>query len=413
MPDKRSRRLAILIALLLLATTSAADEQALIEGPWRGEITLNGQQVPFNFEVSRQADQLVVEYLNAAERLPVEQIRWSGTTLELNFPSYSAALTARVTGSDLRGEIRLVRPGTVHVLPVRAQRGLTHRFFAAPEKASADLTGRWAMNLGSLPGGSSQPAVGLLTQQGTTLSGTVMIDSGDYRYLAGEVRGQRLYLSSFDGGGVQLWLGELREDGTLAGSFNSVTARDVQWSARPDATARVADPGTLTRMRADDARLAFSFPDMDGRVVSLADARFRDKVVLVILAGTWCATCHDEARTMGPIYAQYASRGLEVIYLMYEYTEDFAAAEPQLQAWRARYGITHPMLFVGDTARDTRGRALPMLTEVVAFPTSIFVDRAGLVHKIHTSFPGPATGAAHEQYKSQFRSTMESLLNDD
>ncbi len=403
-------RLVIVALVVLLAGSGCAREDAIAEGPWRGEIELNGHQVPFNFVVAREAGRLSVTYFNAGEQLPVEEVVWEGPQLGLNFPSYSSTLTARVAGDALSGEIRLVRPGKTHSLPIRARHGATHRFFAEPAADAADLGGRWAMQLGNLAGGASQPAVALLKQEGTTLTGTVMIDTGDYRFLAGEVRGRSLYLSSFDGGGVQLWRGELDERGQLSGTFNSVTARDARWSAYRDEAATVADPAAMTTMKSADARLEFSFPDLDGRTVSLSDEKFGGKVVLVILAGSWCATCHDEARTMMPIYAEYASRGLEVVYLMYEYTTEFAAAEKQMRAWRARYGIPYPMLFVGDTARDTRGRALPMLTDVVAFPTSIFVDRNGAVRQIHTSFPGPATGAAHETYKADFRALVEQLL---
>jgi peroxiredoxin len=379
-------------------------------GPWRGEITLHGQQVPFNFEIQQGAAGLAVRYLNAADRVSVEDVRWDGRELQLNFPSYSSRLTARLTAGVLRGEIELVRPGRRHRLPFTAQAGATYRFFAEPDAQAADFGGRWAMQLGNTTDGTTEPAVAIFEQRGAALTGTVMLQSGDYRYLQGDVRGRRFALSAFDGGGVQLWQGELAADGSTGGTLHTVTSNGARWTARRDAAARLADPATLTTMRAGVTRLEFSFPELDGGEVSLADERFRGKVVLVILAGSWCANCHDEARTMGPIYAAYRDRGLEVVYLMYEYTDRFVDAAPQMRAYRERYDITAPMLYVGSSARDTRGRSLPMLNDVYAFPTTIFVDRRGDVRKIHTAFAGPATGAAHVEYQREFRATVESLL---
>jgi thiol-disulfide isomerase/thioredoxin len=392
--------------LLLLAACGPA-EPPLREGPWRGEIALADRQVPFNFEVRRTRAGWDVAYLNGPERMPVEKVTLEGETLHLDFPSYSAQLAADLSGDTMTGEITLARRDGLHRLPFRAVHGPTHRFFPEPAARAADLGGRWAVRIES--DGTIEEGIGLLEQQGSRLTGTIRQQFSDQRYLAGEVRDDALYLSTFDGNGVQLWLGTLGADGTLSGTFDSVTTRGARWTARRDGAVDLAEPATLTYLEPGE-RLRFTFPDLDGRLVSLDDERFRGKVTLVILAGSWCPTCHDEAKTMGPIYAEYAAQGLELVYLMYEYSPDFATAEPQMRAYRARYGITHPMLFVGASTRETRAESLPMLNDIVAFPTTIYVDRKGTVRRIHTAFPGPATGQAHEDYKREFRATVEALL---
>ncbi|MBM4197576.1 MAG: TlpA family protein disulfide reductase [Gammaproteobacteria bacterium] len=400
-----------LATLLTLAGSAAvADPANLAAGPWRGEIGLNGQMVPFNFEVIRESGSLAVHYLNGAERMPVELVSADGNSLAFDFPSFAATLRATHDGSSMRGTIGLLRQNSRHELPFSARQGPRYRFFATPSQKPDRVDGIWSMTISDPTDGDEEAAIATFTQQGAALAGSVLTATGDQRYLAGEMRDSTLLLSAFDGGGVRLWRGELGADGVLRGTLDTVTSVATPWIARRDANAALGDPRTMTGMKAGAGPLAFSYPDMDGRNVSLADAAYDGKVVLVILAGSWCATCHDEARVMGPIYAEYASRGLEVLYLMYEYTADFAAAKPQLSAWRRRFAIEHPMLFVGDTGRDTRGRSLPMLTDVVAFPTTIFVDRAGQVRTILTSFPGPATGEPHEAYKRDFRRTVEALL---
>ncbi|MFM9075840.1 MAG: TlpA family protein disulfide reductase, partial [Bacteroidota bacterium] len=56
--------------------------------------------------------------------------------------------------------------------------------------------------------------------------------------------------------------------------------------------------------------------------------------------------------------------------------------------------------------------ALPMLREVVAFPTTIYVGRDGKVKKIHTGFNGPGTGVHYERFIEEFNSTVDGLLKD-
>jgi hypothetical protein len=115
---------------------------------------------------------------------------------------------------------------------------------------------------------------------------------------------------------------------------------------------------------------------------------------------------------MGPLEAEFRDRGLEVVDIMFEYSGDFAEAAPQLTAFRDRYQVDHPILFAGDSSRETRVEKLPMLNDIMAFPTTIFIDRRGKVRRIHTAFPGPATGQEHEDYKREFRAFVDMLLSE-
>jgi len=47
--------------------------------------------------------------------------------------------------------------------------------------------------------------------------------------------------------------------------------------------------------------------------VAYTDARFRDKVVIVSIGGSWCPNCHDEAAFLAPLYRERHARGLEIV----------------------------------------------------------------------------------------------------
>ena len=67
--------------------------------------------------------------------------------------------------------------------------------------------------------------------------------------------------------------------------------------------------------KADSAPFAFAFPDLEGRIVRSDDPRFRGKVLLVDIFGTWCPTCHEAAPVLTELYRTRKSRGLEMVGL--------------------------------------------------------------------------------------------------
>jgi len=74
------------------------------------------------------------------------------------------------------------------------------------------------------------------------------------------------------------------------------------------------------------------------------------------------------------------------------------------------YKKRYPMLVAGVADKEAASRTLPMINEVLVYPTMIIVDRQGAVRHIHTGFPGQATGALHEQFKAEFNTIMDELL---
>src|SRR6185503_14921274 len=96
------------------------------------------------------------------------------------------------------------------------------------------------------------------------------------------------------------------------------------------------------------ASFQFSFPDVDGQVVSNTDARFRHKVVIVIIGGSWCPGCHDEMPFMVDLYRRYRDKGLEIVFLSFEEGRQLMGLE-RLRAFITRYHIDFPVLVAGDT----------------------------------------------------------------
>ena len=209
---------------------------------------------------------------------------------------------------------------------------------------------------------------------------------------------------------MYLYRAHLTAAGTLQGDHWSGLTGHETWTGGRDPHATLPDAYAKTRMKDASQRFSVTFPDQDGRPVSTDDAKFRGKVLIVTLAGSWCPNCHDEAAFLEPFYREYRARGVEVVSLMFEYFGDFAHAAASTVRFRQHYGIDYTTLVAGISAKDDASTKLPMLERVVAYPTTIFIDRSGHVRRIHTGFSGPGTGAHYDELMREFRAETDRLI---
>jgi peroxiredoxin len=202
----------------------------------------------------------------------------------------------------------------------------------------------------------------------------------------------------------------MNDAGELEGGFWSGTRSYESWAAKRNFDAELPDAYSLTYLKEGYDRLAFTFPDLDGNPVSLDDSRLQGKVVLVTLSGTWCPNCADEVEFLSGYYRNNHDRGLEIVTLLYEHFEDFERAAQQGKLLRNEFDVPYELLIAGVSSKTLAAETLPMLNHVLAFPTTIFIDRSGAVRRIHTGFSGPGTGSHYQEFTGEFNRLMDELL---
>ncbi len=379
-------------------------------GTYRAVLSVPGGDLPFGLALEQQGAAVVGYLINGPERLALNEVKITGSHLEILMPGYENRLVADADGASLHGEIVLDKLGgkQQHV-PLRAQLGQDYRFFAAAATDNADVSGRWSVTFVD-DAGVAEKDVGEFTQSHDVVTGTILTDTGDHRYLAGQVHGDELDLSTFDGAHVFLYKAKLAPDGGLVGDFWSGLAYHEKLTAKRDANAALPNAYSLTSMRGASQHFDFAFPDLAGNMVSSKDPQFKNKVMIVALAGSWCPNCHDEAAFLEPLYREYRAKGVEIVSLMFEHFGDFPHAAEASQRFRQHYGIDYTTLIAGISDKDDAAKKLPMLDRVYAFPTTIFIDKKGVVRKIHTGFSGPATGEHYTEFAAEVRDTLNQLL---
>jgi thiol-disulfide isomerase/thioredoxin len=406
------------IVLTVMASCSGPTEKqtdwhepTLLTGHWRAVLQSPGGELPFSLEIARHTDTtFIVHAINGLERLALDQATVTGDSIRIPMELFESELVAKINDSTLTGRFTRYSPtGNVN-MPFSAQYGLTYRFTDTKATPAADLTGKWAITFRSEQ--SSYPAVGVFEQKGDNLTGTFLTTTGDYRYLAGTVQKDSMFLSCFDGTHVYLFKAKVSDDGhTLTGGFWSSTNSYETWTARRDSTAALPDAHSLTFLKKGYDQLTFTFPDVDdGKPVSLHDDRYKGKVVVVQLMGSWCPNCMDETRFLAPWYQRNKARGVEIIALAYERVPEFSVSAPKLQKMKKRFDVDYEVLLAGIHDKEAAARTLPMIDKVLAFPSTIYIDKRGKVRRIHTGFSGPGTGKYYDEFVEDFNLFMDKLL---
>ncbi len=395
----------ILAAALALTTLTSAQAAPPFpkEGTWRGVFTLaGGQESPFNFEVKgRDAASARVYLLNGSERFELSGLRQRGDSLFIPIDVYDAVLAAKFDGQTLTGAFK--RSATDAGIPFRAEWGKCYRFAEKPAPASVSLQGKWDVLIGEGP----NKTVGVFEQRGNALTGSILTTTGDYRYLEGSVQGDEFSLSTFHGSAPLLIKGRVSGN-ELTGDFIGFRGTQAVKGTR-NAQAALPDAYTLTKVK-DGQQLAFTFPDLNGKSVSLSDPKYRGKVVIVTILGSWCPNCVDETAFLAPWYRENKGRGVEIIGLAYERKNDLAFAKSRLDVLKKRFDVEYDILFAGPADKKFAAQSLPALSDVLSFPTTIYIDKSGNVAKIHTGYTGPATGAYYEEFVKEFNRDVSELL---
>jgi len=398
----------LLIAIGMVACNPRVDAPQL--GLYRAVLRLPGGDAPFGLEIAQEQQHYVLYLINGAERTRVSNVQVANGEITALFPGYENSLRATLRRDRLEGSVTLIKAGgKEQVIPLVATFGDTYRFYAAATTDNADVDGTWDATFTNEKGETSK-AILLLEQHHDRVTGSAMTPTGDHRFLEGQMRGDELQLSTFAGGLAYLYKLKVDKSGGLEGDYWQGLKSHEKVVARRNDAATLEGAGKQTQLRDSSQRFAFTFPDIDGKPVSLSDARFRGKVVLVTLGGTWCPNCHDEAQFLVPFYREHREQGFEIVALMFERHGEFAKAARAVRRYREDLGIEFPTLVAGLSETDDASKALPMLSGVYGFPTAILVDRNGAVSSIHVGFAGPATGRHHDEYVKEFREEVERLL---
>jgi thiol-disulfide isomerase/thioredoxin len=429
-------------SLGIAQSTNAPDS---IEGRWDATLDNHGTQIAFRLDISGSGPSLKGTFYDGFKP-------YDGTTsasfqdgkLVLNIEHYLTTINATLKDGQLIGSVITQSRST------NAEYGFEARRHADAVAASAivpSIAGSWIIPLDS-PSAKGEKAFRFIVEQnGADVAASILRVDGDTGAFSGTYKDGKWILSHFDGsrpGVIEVSQGQdgtleilqngnhvkkavSQSDSTSAGSEAATGSTSAKTYGEAPADSRYATK--LLAYRAETARakglpepenyethtttrdanetFKFNFPDDKGKLVSNEDPRFKGKVVLAIVTGTWCPNCHDEAQYLVQLDKKYRDKGLAIVALDFEEPEQQGSLERE-RAFVKKYGVEYTYLIAG--APSEMWEKVPQLVNLNTWPATVFIGRDGTVKGIHSGFASPASGEFHRQLQQEFTAQIERLL---
>ena len=371
-------------------------------------------ELPFTFEVFNDGENdIYIEIKNGEERIRVDDITigldrsTAKDTVIINFPLYESYIKAIFEERVLEGEW-VVTSKENYSIPFLAYHGQDYRFTTLKKKPAMDVSGKWEVTF--LEKDDPYKAIGEFEQKDNYLTGTFITETGDYRFLEGEIQNDKIYLSVFDGAHAFLYEAKIM-DGKMIGSFRSGKHYKVIWEAQRNDDFKLTDPNKLTFLKEGYDKIEFELPNTEGKMVTLDDPEYKGKPKIIQIFGTWCPNCRDETNFLADYLKKNNHPDLKVIALAFEKHRDIGKATAAVKRYKEKLNLPYEMLLAGYYNKKEAVNSVPMLNHILSYPTMIFIDKNDKVQKIHTGFSGPAT-SEYENFKKDFEATVTALVNE-
>jgi thiol-disulfide isomerase/thioredoxin len=434
-----SASLAIVIAGGGASVASGAPGTASnpVDGRWNATLTGNGTVIPFRLDIAGAGPTLEGTFYDGFE--PYERTThatFQDGKLVLNVEHYLTTITATLKDGVLAGNVVARSRDSTAEYAFEATR------YVAPTRAAIDIpwiAGSWEIPL-ETPSSKGEKAFRFIVDQhGADVAASILRVDGDTGAYSGTYKNGRWLLSHFDGSRPGLIVVSPTKEGTLqilqrverpaaaekvnadanAKAYGADAVPDGRYAdtlvayrtdvARAKGLPEPENYDTHTTARDPSERFTFDFPDVSGKRVSNDDPRFKGKVVLAIVTGTWCPNCHDEAQYLVELDKKYRDRGLAIVALDFEEPEQQKSLARE-RAFVKQYGVKYTYLIAG--APSEMWEKVPQLANLNTWPATVFVGRDGLVKGVHSGFASPASGEFNRRLREEFTARIEQLLAD-
>jgi len=393
--------------VLLFSFTACSEDDKVSSGAYIGNLfALDNQEIPFNLYVLNDGS---VEIYNHKEIVKMKKIVYIKDSFLIKSPVFEGYIKAKKSSVGMEGYFfnnSLDRKIKFNAYPGH------ERFKLKNSSINYNFSGKWKVvfNPGKV---DEYNAIGMFDQEGHKISGTFRTTTGDYGFMEGVSEEKSIKLSTFNGAHSYLFKGQLGGD-TIRGFFYRGNYNKIPFVANRDQNFSLPNPNSLTVISDHYNKFNFSFEDNKGRVVADTDLRFKNKVLVIQIMGTWCPNCLDETTFISEFINENNYKDLEFVSLAFEYTKTKEEAVYNINKLIDRFNIKYPILLAqfGTSNKVEAQKKIPALKQIISYPTLIFIDKKKKIRRIHTGFNGPATGEKYKNFKKEFEELVIKLLDE-
>jgi len=409
-----------------------------INGRWDAVLTRNGAEIPFRLDIKGSGAGLQgVLYDGFKPYDGTTSASFKDGKLVLNIEHYLTTINATLKDGRLEGAVVAQNRESSAQYGFKAVRHVE----AVAVAGAPQIAGTWIIPLDAPSSKGEKAFRFVVQQQGAEVAASILRIDGDTGSYTGAYKDGKWVLSHFDGGRPGVITVTPQQDGSLkvvqdrarpgaqeasysteakavpANAYGSDATPDGRYASvltayRQDVAQAKGLPApedflTHTVARDPNETFTFNFPDVNGKPVSSEDPRFKNKVVLAIVTGTWCPNCHDEAQYLVELDKKYRDKGLAIVALDFEEPEQQGTLARE-KAFIKKYNVKYTYLQAGAPAE--MWEKVPQLNHLDTWPATVFIGRDGKVAAVHSGFASPASGEFHEQLKQEFTARIEKLL---
>ena len=381
------------------------------KGKWTGAIIIGeNKSIPFQLFLDLNSATPAGYFINGREQTSIPEILFHGDSLSFIFSEYGAAMRGIWDGKEWRGKFFRYRSDTSWNEFVSTPIDLLKEINVSPSSTDLPLVGKYQALIPNTTGIDSTTTA-IFWLKNDSIFGTLIAPDGDYGLLAGIQVGSKATLTRFTG--WQAFTLEMERQGThWNGVLYARSGKPMEFTLVPQSVITSEPrPARITTLKNPKKPFMFSGITSTGKVISSEDKSFKNKALLIDIMGTWCHNCMDAAPLLQQIYSDFGKDGLEVIGLAFEISVNPVLANKNLALFQERYHITYPILFCGSTNDANVDQKLrSQLNNFYAYPTTIFVNKKGVVERIHVGFYGPGTGEEYQRQIQQYYETVRQLM---
>lgn len=394
----------VVFGCILLISCNSEDSEKLELGDYVGRLEVeNNKYLPFNFSVTNDST-LVVQ--NSSEIVDFS-IVYSNDSIFIKSKVFEGFIKGVLVENKINGFFTI--ESLDRSVPFSSYKS-NNRFNIDFDENKKLTLNRWKFTFNPNKDNASF-SVGIFNSIGENeISATFRTTTGDYGYMHGGYKENKIVLSTFNGSRAYLFEAEMNKDSIegvmYAGNHSKTIVKGVL-----DNDFELSNEYSLTSLKVKNQKFDFSFENTLGKLISIDDEFYDGKSMVVQLMGSWCSNCLDESK----FYVDYMNKNelkdIEFVALAFEYAKTKDDALNSIQKLKKQLGINYPILLAQYGSSD-KSRALekfPMLNKIISYPTTIFLDKNKDVIKIHTGFNGPATGEKYTEFINEFNSTIKFL----
>jgi len=384
-----------ILLLFLLTFISCQSEKNPFEGRWKVNLEYETHTLPFILEIKN--DSAILH--NSDEKIKLEDFTLKNNELIIPMHVLDSGLHLKLKDETLTGNFIKYNIEPAYKIPLNGTRSSSLKKY---NKTQKKLNEKFKIHFND--SGREYTGLGVFKTKDDIIKGTILTQSGDYRYLEGTIEGDKFVMSGFDGGYAIVIHGKILGRDIL-GTLYTGSTRKINFSATPTTTFKLPDANTVVGLKPNTEHISFKVKTLDDKEFSYDSRIDSSEITIIQIYGSWCPNCIDE--TLFLVDWHKKNPKAKIMALSFEASPTEALAKKLIKKSLDKFKPNYPFYLASyNKSKITPLNIIPQLNDFKAYPTMIIIKK-GVVAKIHTGFSGPATGEYYQEFIKEFESITE------